>query len=117
MVAQTPANTNPMKTTTEQTTSSQILGYSWEQIKAAQQGDKSALHKPVNIIPGRITPSQYEKNEWSRLATNAYSKGLNDIGHKFSAAAALRNKEDCTLAWFDELQTEYRAWLVDGFKS
>lgn len=29
-----------------------ILGYDWEQIKAAQMGDASALRKPINTSRG-----------------------------------------------------------------
>ena len=82
---------------------------------AMQQGTYIApVLKPMN---GRIVPSQYEKNEWSRMAKDAYAKDRNDIGHKFSMAATLNKGEDCKLAWFDELQTEYRAWLIGGFNT
>lgn len=91
-----------------------ILGYPADQIMAMQQ--KTYVAPTVKITPARITPSQYEKNEWSRMAQDAYSRDLNDIGHKFSMAAILREGEDCSLAWFDALQAEYRTWLVEGFK-
>jgi hypothetical protein len=58
-----------------------------------------------------ITVTQHEKNEWSRLAKSAYASGRNEIGHRFSAAAALRNDESMEQDRFDELQSEYRAWL------
>lgn len=67
--------------------------------------------------PGRITPTEHEKSEWSRMAQDAYARDLNDTGHKFSMAATLAKGEDCATAWFDALQTEYRAWLLDGFKT
>lgn len=90
-----------------------IFGYPESQIIAMQQGTfKPATLPPMN---GRITPSQYDKNEWSRMAQDAYSKGLNDIGHRFSMAATLKKGESCELAWFDSLQTDYRAWLIGGF--
>lgn len=91
-----------------------ILGYPTEQIMAMQQ--KTYVAPKLAPMAGRITPSQYEKNEWSRMAQDAYAHDLNDIGHKFSMAATLLNGESCALAWFDALQTEYRAWLIDGFK-
>lgn len=95
------------------TTNSPIFGHTWEEIQALQQG--KSISKPLKPMAGRITPSQYEKNEWSRMAQDAYAKDLNDIGHKFSMAATLNKGEDCSLAWFDALQTEYRAWLTGGF--
>jgi hypothetical protein len=61
-----------------------------------------------------ITPTQHEKNEWSRLARYAYEHDRNDIGHRFSMAAALKAGESCTVQWFDALQVIYRAWLVFG---
>lgn len=64
---------------------------------------------------GMMTPTDHEKREWSRLATSAYAAGLNDLGHKFSGAASIRNGESIALKSFDELQTTYRAWLVGGF--
>lgn len=61
-----------------------------------------------------IHPNQHEKNEWSRLATWAYSNGRNQLGHEFSMAAALRTGETVTDSWFDAKQNIYRAWLVFG---
>lgn len=48
------------------------------------------------------------------MAKDAYAKDKNDIGHKFSMAATLCHGESCKLAWFDELQSEYRQWLISG---
>jgi len=48
-----------------------------------------------------ITPTEHEKNEWSRLATAAYSLGKNSIGHKFSMAATLLKGEPCRVEWFE----------------
>lgn len=61
-----------------------------------------------------ITPTQHEKDEWSRLATAAYSSGRNSIGHSFSVAASLPREGQIRLAYFDALQASYRAWLVSG---
>jgi hypothetical protein len=63
-----------------------------------------------------MTPNAHEKAEWARLAQAAYSRDRNDIGHRFSGAASLRNAEAITLSLFDELQGIYRDWLVfDNF--
>ena len=59
-----------------------------------------------------ITPTEHEKSEWSRFAQAAYKAGRNDLGHRFSMAAA------CTLKGqaidgerFYALQDIYRDWL------
>ena len=64
-----------------------------------------------------ITPTEHEKREWSRMATDAYKTGRNAIGHRYSMAATLCIGEPCTLAWFDSLQNDYHAWLIGGFSS
>jgi len=89
-----------------------ICGLTWEEIQAAQQGNSIA--KPLPKLNGMITPSQYEKNEWSRMAQDCYSKGKNDAGHKFSMAATLKHGQAVSLTLFDALQSEYREWLIDG---
>lgn len=61
-----------------------------------------------------MTPTQHEKNEWSRLATEAYKLGQNMVGHKYSVAASLANNATLPISYFDELQTFYRQWLLDG---
>lgn len=61
-----------------------------------------------------MTPTQDEKNGWSKIASAAYSIGKNDIGHAFSAAASLRAGESMPLKRFDQLQEQYRAWLNFG---
>jgi len=58
-----------------------------------------------------ITPTQHEKHEWSRFATVLYSKRLNAVAHKFSAAAALPRNSAIDLQTFDQLQDMYRHWL------
>jgi len=88
-----------------------IFGYTWEQIQISQSGGKLSS----GVLPktnGMITPSQYEKNEWSRMAQDCYAKDDNERGHKFSMAATLKHGESVSVAWFDALQTEYRVWLV-----
>jgi hypothetical protein len=92
-----------------------LLGYPTETIMAMQQGTYVA--PTLKPMAGRITPSQYEKNEWSRMAQDAYAHDLNDVGHRFSMAATVNKGESVPLAWFDALQTEYRAWLIGGFNS
>ncbi len=61
-----------------------------------------------------ITPTGHEKAEWARLAQDAYSRGLNHIGHKFSAAASLPRACQIDIPTFDAMQKVYRAWLIDG---
>lgn len=63
------------------------------------------------------TPTEHEKNEWARMAQDAYAKGFNAIGHRFSAAAALPRGEKIPSARFDSLMADYRAWLIDGWKA
>ncbi len=62
----------------------------------------------------RITPTQHCKNEWSRMAQAAYSKGFNSIGHTYSTAASLPNAGTLPIALYDSLQADYRAWLIGG---
>jgi hypothetical protein len=59
-----------------------------------------------------MTPTQHEKDEWSRLARAAYDAGRNDVGHHYSAASSLPRDARIRLAYFDALQEGYRAWLV-----
>ena len=61
-----------------------------------------------------MNPTQHEKNEWSRLAQDAYSKSLNAIGHRYSAYASIPRAATITVAMFDSLQVGYRRWLIDG---
>ena len=68
-------------------------------------------------MTSRITPTEHEKREWSRMATAAYKTGRNAIGHRYSMAATLRIGEPCDVSKFDSLQNDYRAWLIDGFSS
>lgn len=66
--------------------------------------------RPMTIQTMTIT--QHERNEWARLAQAAYNAGRNDVGHRFSVAASRPSAWRPTLAEFDRLQSEYRAWLV-----
>jgi len=59
-----------------------------------------------------MTVTNYEKNEWSRLATAAYAIGMNGIGHRYSTAASIPNGARLPLATYDALQAGWRAWLV-----
>jgi len=58
-----------------------------------------------------ITPTQHEKNEWSRFAKACYAKGLNLQGHIFSRYAAIRNDQQIAVCVYDDIQNKYRAWL------
>lgn len=61
-----------------------------------------------------ITPAKEEKKEWQRMARAAYSAGKNSVGHTFSTAASLAENEAFPVKRFDELQSQYRAWLCFG---
>lgn len=61
--------------------------------------------------PPMMTPTEHEKREWARMARAAYGAGHNDVGHRFSAAAALRAGEAMPAARFNHLQDDYRNWL------
>jgi len=62
-----------------------------------------------------ITPTEHNKREWSRMARAAYAAGRNDVGHRYSGAAAyLRIGESMRLTTWNMLQDGYRAWLVFG---
>lgn len=63
------------------------------------------------------TPTDHEKAEWSRLAKDAYSRGRNEIGHRYSAAASLPKGAEMPSPRFTSLMRDYQAWLVDGFDS
>lgn len=60
-----------------------------------------------------ITPTQHEKNEWSRMARAAYASGRNWTGHRYSAAASLPNGAKLQVCAFDTLQHNYRIWLIN----
>lgn len=63
----------------------------------------------------QVTPTEHEKREWSRMARAAYAEDRNEIGHQFSAYAAILRNEPIPTARFDALQSQYRQWLVFGF--
>ena len=68
----------------------------------------------VIIQNGGITVTEHDKNEWSRMAKDAYSNGINYIGHRYSMAASIPRGTMLTCQSFDALQINYRAWLIDG---
>jgi hypothetical protein len=56
--------------------------------------------------------TEHDKAEWSRFAQAAYAIGRNDVGHRFSVAAACTiNGQSMPVDRFDYLQGQYRAWL------
>jgi hypothetical protein len=59
-----------------------------------------------------ITPTEFEKAEWSRCAAAQYARGNNLAGHTLSVAAAVRRGEAITTDRYDACMTLYRAWLV-----
>lgn len=62
-----------------------------------------------------MTPTEHEKNEWSRMAAAAYLANRNGTGTKFSVAATLGTGQKMPLKMFDELMAEYCEWLAFGF--
>ena len=61
-----------------------------------------------------ITPTRHEKLEWARLAQAAYAIDRNDVGHRYSGAASIRDAQSIPVATFDYLQAGYRSWLIDN---
>src|SRR4051812_33249768 len=84
---------------------------------AAMTDDELLADPPAAELAAGITPTQHERNEWSRLAQAAYAADRNDLGHRYSIAASLPNGARLTCKKFDALQGPYRAWLVGGFES
>ena len=59
-----------------------------------------------------MTPNRHTKLEWARMAQAAYRNGRNDIGHRYSGAAALPEGAAMDIARYDALQHDYRNWLI-----
>ena len=70
----------------------------------------------VMVQSGGVTVTQDVKDEWSRMATDAYKHGVNSIGHRYSMAAAIPRNSTLTCQAFDALQSNYRKWLIDGIE-
>lgn len=62
-----------------------------------------------------ITVLQHNKDEWSRMASDAYAKGHNAFGHRYSGLAALPTGSKLPVAVYDSVQHVYRQWLVFGW--
>lgn len=69
---------------------------------------------PNTTTHGRMSVTVSERLEWSRCAQAAYGAGRNDIGHRMSGAASIRNADTITISTYDELMGIYRAWLMFG---
>lgn len=65
---------------------------------------------------GIIIVTQHVKNEWARMAQDAYATGRNFYGHRYSAKAALPEGTMLDVGVFDTLQRTYRQWLIGGWK-
>lgn len=70
----------------------------------------------VMVQTGGVTVTQSVKDEWSRMATDAYKNDVNYIGHRYSMAAAIPNNSMLVCSAFDALQSNYRKWLIDGIE-
>ena len=64
-----------------------------------------------------ITVTHHNKMEWARMAQDAYTHGVNWLGHRMSGAAALRSDMMLREDAYDTLQRLYRQWLLDGIGS
>lgn len=62
-----------------------------------------------------VTVTQCEKDEWSRMAIDAYRTDRNDFGHRYSAAASLPHGFELRAERYDALQGDYRKWLIGGW--
>ena len=58
-----------------------------------------------------ITPTEHEKNEWSRCATAMYANDCNPAGHLLSMSAAYPKGAPMAVSRFDKVASIYRAWL------
>jgi len=63
---------------------------------------------------GKMPVTDHECAEWSRLARAAYAADRNDIGHRYSVAAAVWQGKRMPIGQWDALQSGYRGWLVFG---
>ena len=68
-------------------------------------------------MKSQMIASQHEKNEWARMAQDAYAKGLNTYGHRFSALAAMPQGAAMHIQEFDVVMSLYRSWLIDGWST
>lgn len=57
-------------------------------------------------------PTEHERAEWSRMASDAYKTGRNFWGHRYSVAATWNAVR---IGVFDTLQHHYRLWLIGGW--
>ena len=60
-----------------------------------------------------ITTTPHEREEWHRMAADAYRRGDTFIGHRFSVASACFAQVRTDV--FDALQFLYRQWLIVGY--
>lgn len=59
-----------------------------------------------------MTLGPFERQEWHRMASDAYKTGRNEFGHRFSVACAHREMD---IRVYDSLMVQYRRWLVGGW--
>ena len=62
-----------------------------------------------------ITVLDSNRTEWARMAQDAYRCGRSEIGHRYSAAAAMPNGTELADRAYDALMAPYRAWLIGGW--
>lgn len=58
--------------------------------------------------------TEHNRNEWHRMAQDAYNHYRSFEGHRYCVAATRRT---LPIAVFDTLQQNYRLWLIGGWKS
>jgi hypothetical protein len=61
-----------------------------------------------------ITPTSYDKRQWSILAAEAFRRHSYSIAMLFSMVAKLPAGTAMDVRRYDELQNIYRHWLVFG---
>jgi len=89
-------------------------GRNLNEIKRVVEELKTTRKNPKSTYSASITPTEHDKKEWSRMAQAAYAARLNSVGHKFSGAASIPKGAALPIKKFDELQKQYRAWLIDN---
>jgi hypothetical protein len=63
---------------------------------------------------GVMRVSAFDRSNWAKMSRAAKGAGLESVAKKFGAAACLPVGEEIPLSVFDQLQSEWRDWLVSG---
>lgn len=81
-------------------------------------GRNAVLNNGIAKIEGagQMLVTLFERTNWAKMASAAKNAGLDSVAKKFGAAAQLPVGAALPLSVFDELQREWRDWLVAGFR-